>query len=76
MSIPQFCYHCNAQPGYLHAANCPGPMYREPTKPKPTKPKRESKRFPVVCLECGKKFLTASMDPRCPKCNGVDIEPQ
>jgi Zn finger protein HypA/HybF involved in hydrogenase expression len=33
-----------------------------------------SKRFPVVCLECGKKFLTARVIPECPRCGGVDVE--
>lgn len=28
----------------------------------------------VVCLECGKKFATRSLDPECPKCGGVDID--
>lgn len=38
--------------------------------------KRErSERFPVRCLECGKRFMTASMVPECPKCGGSDIEP-
>lgn len=31
-------------------------------------------RLPVICLECGKKFLTAKMRS-CPKCGGSDIEP-
>ena len=35
----------------------------------------KTSRFPVVCLECGKKFQTASLLPRCPKCHGSDIEP-
>jgi len=34
-----------------------------------------SNRIKVVCLECGKKFQTASMLPTCPKCKGSDIEP-
>lgn len=29
----------------------------------------------VVCMECGKKFLTTKIIPQCPKCNSVDIEP-
>ena len=33
-----------------------------------------SKKFPVECLECGKKFKTASMLPTCPKCHGADID--
>lgn len=28
----------------------------------------------VVCLECGKRFLTTSMLPSCPKCGGSDID--
>ena len=28
----------------------------------------------VKCLECGKRFATASLDPECPKCGGVDID--
>ncbi|KKK97281.1 hypothetical protein LCGC14_2654320 [marine sediment metagenome] len=35
---------------------------------------KKSNRFPVECLECGKKFTTASMLPACPKCGGSDIE--
>lgn len=31
-------------------------------------------KFPVVCLECGKKFTTASTLPSCPKCGGSDID--
>ena len=33
-------------------------------------------RIDVVCLECGKKFKSASLTPVCPKCNGSDIEPR
>jgi len=32
-------------------------------------------KFPVKCMECGKKFKTASMLPTCPKCKGSDVEP-
>jgi hypothetical protein len=32
-------------------------------------------RISVVCQECGKKFKTAKVCPECPKCHGVDIEP-
>jgi len=35
----------------------------------------KSSKFSVKCLECGKKFKTASMSPTCPKCKGSDIEP-
>jgi DNA polymerase II large subunit len=31
-------------------------------------------KIAVECLECGKKFSTASMLPSCPKCGGSDIE--
>ena len=31
-------------------------------------------KISVECLECGKKFKTASMFPNCPKCKGVDID--
>lgn len=31
-------------------------------------------KFPVVCLECGKKFTTSSMLPECPECGGSDID--
>jgi DNA polymerase II large subunit len=31
-------------------------------------------KFLVVCLECGRKFKTASMCPSCPKCGGSDVE--
>lgn len=32
-------------------------------------------RIPVECLECGRKFRTASWTPTCPKCGGSDVEP-
>jgi Zn finger protein HypA/HybF involved in hydrogenase expression len=35
----------------------------------------EAGRLAVKCMECGKKFKTASMLPDCPKCGGSDIEP-
>lgn len=35
----------------------------------------ETKRIKVVCMECGKKFLTANPIPQCARCNSVDIEP-
>ena len=41
---------------------------------KPSTSPVASNRFPVVCLECSRKFATASLSPRCPKCGGVDIE--
>jgi Zn finger protein HypA/HybF involved in hydrogenase expression len=31
-------------------------------------------KIAVVCLECGKKFVTARELPECPKCHGTDIE--
>lgn len=31
-------------------------------------------KIKVVCLECGKKFSTASMLPTCTSCGGSDIE--
>jgi len=31
-------------------------------------------RIAVECLECGRKFKTASMLPSCPKCGGLDID--
>jgi len=34
----------------------------------------KKEKFPVICLECGKKFKTSSYLPECPKCNGSDIE--
>lgn len=34
-----------------------------------------SNRLTVVCLECGKKFKTASSLPYCPRCNSADVEP-
>ena len=34
-----------------------------------------SRRFRVMCLECERKFRTASMLPRCPRCGGSDVEP-
>lgn len=33
-------------------------------------------RVDVICLECEKKFATASTYPTCPKCKGSDIEPR
>lgn len=39
-----------------------------------TRTKRTSSRFPVVCLECGNRFKTASMMPTCRKCGGSDVE--
>ena len=38
------------------------------------KSQMKSEKVEVVCLECGKKFKTASMEPKCPKCGGYDIE--
>lgn len=35
-----------------------------------------SGRVDVICLECHKKFGTASIYPTCPKCKGSDIEPR
>ena len=34
----------------------------------------KDKRFKVECLECGRKFKTASILPTCPKCKGSDID--
>lgn len=34
----------------------------------------QSSKIKVECLECGKKFSTASSLPSCPKCHGSDIE--
>lgn len=34
----------------------------------------KDRRFKVECLECGRKFKTASMLPTCPKCKGSDID--
>jgi hypothetical protein len=34
----------------------------------------KSSRFAVQCMECGKRFKTAKMDPKCPKCGGYDID--
>lgn len=31
-------------------------------------------KIKVECLECGKKFATASLSPVCPRCGGVDID--
>jgi DNA-directed RNA polymerase subunit RPC12/RpoP len=33
-----------------------------------------SARVAVQCLECGRKFKTATLVPSCPKCGGSDIE--
>ena len=37
---------------------------------------RRSNRILVVCQECGKHFLTASLLPVCSRCNSSDIEPE
>ena len=31
-------------------------------------------KLQVECMECGKRFRTASMLPKCPKCGGTDID--
>lgn len=31
-------------------------------------------KIAVECLECGRKFKTASFVPECPKCGGSDID--
>ena len=31
--------------------------------------------IPVQCNECGRRFRASGFDPKCPKCGGVDIEP-
>lgn len=33
-------------------------------------------RVRVVCMECDRKFKTASIVPSCPKCGGSDVEPE
>jgi Zn finger protein HypA/HybF involved in hydrogenase expression len=35
---------------------------------------KDDKRIDVVCLECDKRFKTASYTPSCPRCHGSDIE--
>ena len=37
--------------------------------------KAPAAKMRVECLECGHKFKTSSMDPRCSQCGSVDIEP-
>ena len=32
-----------------------------------------SRRLKLECNECGKKFVSAKIDPLCPKCGGADI---
>lgn len=34
----------------------------------------DSKSLSLKCLECGKAFKSASLDPKCPKCGGYDID--
>ena len=33
-----------------------------------------TRRLKVVCLECDRKFTSASYIPTCPKCGGSDVE--
>ncbi len=35
---------------------------------------QQDHRISVVCMECGKKWKTASVSPQCSRCNSVDIE--
>jgi predicted transcriptional regulator len=42
----------------------------------PVKIKKVVERVAVVCLECGRKFKTATVIPTCPQCGGSDIEVQ
>ena len=35
---------------------------------------RKAASLRVECMECGKRFRTASMLPECPKCGGTDID--
>ena len=28
----------------------------------------------MECLECGRKFVTKSLEPKCPGCGGYDVE--
>jgi len=44
------------------------------TDAKVERPVKRSHRFPVECLECGRKFSTSSMLPSCPRCGGSDID--
>ncbi len=34
-----------------------------------------TQQIKVKCMECGKKFKSASLSPQCSRCNSVDIEP-
>ncbi len=40
------------------------------------KPKRKAKatKMDLECMECGRKFRSSSMEPKCPKCGSYDIE--
>jgi len=38
------------------------------------KAKRALKQIKAVCLECGRKFRTASALPECPRCGGSDVD--
>jgi predicted Zn-ribbon and HTH transcriptional regulator len=35
---------------------------------------KKDNRFEAQCMECGRKFRTASYFPKCPKCGSYDIE--
>lgn len=36
--------------------------------------REDSKSISMKCQECGKTFKSASLDPKCPKCGGYDID--
>lgn len=35
---------------------------------------KPSRKIQVQCMECGKKFSTTKMNPKCPRCGGYDID--
>jgi Zn finger protein HypA/HybF involved in hydrogenase expression len=37
-------------------------------------PRHKRTGFAVICMECGRRFRTASMLPMCPRCKGTDID--
>ena len=36
--------------------------------------KRYSTKLDLECMECGKKFKSSSLDPKCPKCGSYDVD--
>ena len=36
--------------------------------------KRYSTKLDLECMECGWKFKSSSLDPKCPKCGSYDVD--